>query len=166
MSKANRIPAVSTLIILVFLAALELSASAMSTAAQFTLLPCIAMSQIAAESPADPVAILATARLLYVHSRTGLVKSEVIESELQKRTDLRQAGLIITADPNAADLRMEVRRSNFTTEYPYVVIDTRTQIVVASGKVNSLFGTAASKIAKGFAKQVLQARNLAAKVNH
>jgi hypothetical protein len=59
----------------------------------------------------------------------------VIESELQKRSDLRKAGLLITADPNAADLRMEVRRSNFTTEYPYVVIDTRTQIVVASGKV-------------------------------
>jgi hypothetical protein len=95
---------------------------------------------------------------LYVHSRTALVKSEVIESELQKRSEFKQAGLIVTRDSAAADLIMEVRRSNFTTEYPYVVIDARTQIVVASGKVNSLFGTAAAKIAKGFAKQVQKAR--------
>ncbi|HSQ20249.1 MAG TPA: hypothetical protein VLR92_07735 [Blastocatellia bacterium] len=61
-----------------------------------------------------------------------------------------------------ADLIMEVRRSNFTTEYPYVVIDTKTKLVVGSGKVNSLFGTAAGKIAKGFSKQLQQARATAA----
>jgi hypothetical protein len=118
----------------------------------------VTASQANTESQADPAAILAAARLLFVHSRTGLVKSEVIESELQKRSELRQAGLLITRDALAADLTMEVRRSNFTTEYPYVVIDTKTHAVVASGKVNSLFGTAAAKIAKRFATQVKQAR--------
>jgi len=102
--------------------------------------------------------ILSTARTLYVHSRTALVKSEVIESELQKRPEIKQTGLVVIRNAAAADLIMEVRRSNFTTEYPYVVIDARTQIVVASGNVNSLFGTAAAKIAKGFAKQLQKAR--------
>ena len=165
MSKANTNSARTKLMVFTLIAALDLSASAASTAAQASRLPLVSASQASAESQEDPAAILAAARLLYVRSRTGLVKSEVIESELQKRSELQQAGLLLTRDPNAADLRMEVRRSNFTTEYPYVVINTKTQIVVASGKVNSLFGTAAAKIAKGFAKQVKQARIPVAKSN-
>ena len=162
MSKANTISARTKLIGFIFIAALGLSASAVSEVAQAARLSIVGASQASAESATDPVAILAAGHLLYVHSRTGLVKSEVIESELQKRAELQQAGLLLTRDPKAADLRMEVRRSNFTTEYPYVVIDTKTQVVVASGKVNSLFGTAAAKIAKGFAKQLKQARMPAA----
>jgi hypothetical protein len=158
-SKANRIFARTKLIVFIFITALGLSAVIIAAQGPSRL---VTASQATTES-ADPAAILSAARLLYVHSQTGLVKSEVIESELQKRSELKQAGLLLTRDPNAADLRMEVRRSIFTTEYPYVVIDTKTQIVVASGKVNSLFGTAAAKIAKGFAKQVTKARTPAAK---
>lgn len=118
-------------------------------------------SQAEAELPNNPAVILARARIISVHSRTVLVKSEVIESELQKRADFQQAGLLLTKDSMAADLIVDVRRANFTTEYPYVVIDSKTNLIVASGKVNSLFGTAAGKIAKGFMKQVLQARKVA-----
>ena len=106
----------------------------------------------------DPAAIFAGARTLHVRSRTAFVKSEVLENELLKRVEFQQAGLLITTDPSSADLILEVRRSNFTTEYPYVVVDPRTKLVVASGKVNSLFGTAAGKIAKGFMKQLQKAR--------
>jgi hypothetical protein len=161
-SKANRIFARTILIVFILITALELSA--VIIAAQASPLRLVTSSQATTEST-DPAAILSAARLLYVHSQTGLVKSEVIESELQKRSELQQAGLLLTRDPNAADLRMEVRRSIFTTEYPYVVINTKTQIVVASGKVNSLFGTAAAKIAKGFAKQLKKARNPTAKTD-
>lgn len=118
----------------------------------------VAASQAETESPKDPAAILAAARIIYVRSRTGFVKSEVIENELLKRAEFQQAGLLVTRDQRAADLVMEVRRSNFTTEYPYVVVDARTRLVVASGKVSSLFGTAAGKIAKQFMKQVQKAR--------
>ncbi len=113
------------------------------------------------DRPADPAAILAEARILYVCSRTGFLKSEVIESELLKRSDFQQAGFVVTKNLKAADLVMEVRRSNFTTEYPYIVVDQRTQLVVASGKVNSLFGTAAGKIATGFMKQIQKVRPVA-----
>jgi len=122
--------------------------------------------QAEADSPKDPAAILSKARTIYVHSRTGFVKSEVIESALQKRTDFQQSGLLITKDSSAADLTIEVRRSNLTTEYPYVVVDSKTKLVVASGKVNSLFGTAAGKIAQGFMKQVARARLTAGSAMH
>jgi hypothetical protein len=115
-------------------------------------------SQVEAVTSNDLTAILATARIIYVCSRTIFVKSEVIENELRKRADFQQAGLLLTKNPKGADLTMEVRRSNFTTEYPYVVVDSKTKFIVASGRVNSLFGTAAGKIAKGFMKQVQQAR--------
>ena len=140
----------NVLIIVLMVSASEIFSPAQETSSRFA-------SSVGRESSTDPVAILSTGRTLYVNSRTVLVKSEVIESELQKRSELKQAGLIITRDRGGADLIMEVRRSNFSTEYPYVVIDARTQIVVASGKANSLFGTAAAKIAKGFAKQVQKA---------
>jgi hypothetical protein len=118
----------------------------------------VTASQARDETPKDATSILASARTIFVHSRSGLVKSEVIESELQKRDDFQRAGLLLTKDPRAADLTIEVRRANFTTEYPYVVIDSKTKLIVASGKVNSMFGTAAGKIAKGFMKQVERAR--------
>lgn len=115
-------------------------------------------SQAEDEAPRDAATMLASARTIFVHSRTVLVKPEVIESELQKRDDFKRSGLLLTKDPKAADLTIEVRRANLTTEYPYVAIDSRTKLIVASGKVNSLFGTAANKIAKGFMKQWERAR--------
>ena len=113
------------------------------------------------ESANDSVAILGRARTIYIWSRTVFVKQEVIESALLKRDDYRQSGLLITKDREAADLILTVRRSNFTTEYPYDVVDQRTRLVVAGGKVNSLFGTAAGKIASGFMKQIKKARSVA-----
>lgn len=116
------------------------------------------MQRSDADAVKEPAAILTAAHIICVRSRTAFVKSEVIENELLKRVEFQQAGLLITKDPSSADLILEVRRSNFTTEYPYVVVDSKTRLVVASGKVNSLFGTAAGKIARGFMKQVQKAR--------
>lgn len=113
------------------------------------------------ESARDAAAILGSARTVFIWSRTVFVKQEVIESALLKRDDYRQSGLLLTKDRDAADLILSVRRANFTTEYPYDVVDQRTRLVVGGGKVNSLFGTAAGKIASGFMKQIKKARSLA-----
>lgn len=162
MAKRNTNSTRVTLVFFLIIAAivgLNRPALAMRTAGQDqSRLRLVTASQAETESPKDPATILAAARIIYVCSRTGFVKSEVIENELLKRVEFQQAGLLITKDPKAADLVMEVRRSNFTTEYPYVVVNPRTRLVVASGKVNSLLGTAAGKIAKGFMKQVQKAR--------
>lgn len=108
----------------------------------------------------DTSEILGNARTMYIWSRTILVKQEVIESALLKRDDYRRSGLLITKDFKAADLILTVRRANFSSEYAYDVVD-QTGLVVAGGKVNSLFGTAAGKIANGFMKQLQRARSRA-----
>jgi hypothetical protein len=162
MSKANKRIAKVVLVICTLAAAVAVStnsAQANNNGAQEEAHLRIANTfQVDAGVGKNPSAILTAARVIYVCSRTVFVKSEVIENELLKRSEFQQAGLLITKDQKAADLVMEVRRSNFTTEYPYVVFDTKTKLVVASGKVNSLFGTAAGKIANGFMKQMKAAR--------
>lgn len=164
MPKMNTISVRVTLVMVVIIAVIAGSqpASAMRTTGQqegrVRLAPA---APVVTDTTRDPAAILTAARIIYVCSRTVFVKSEVIESELQKRAEFQQAGLFLTKDPKAADVIVEVRRSNFTTEYPYVVVDSKTKFILASGKVNSLFGTAAGKIAKGFMKQVQKARTSA-----
>lgn len=115
-------------------------------------------SQADGDAVKDRAAIIGAARTIYICSLTAFLKTETLENELLKRGEFNQSGLLITKDAKAADLVITIRRANFTTVYPYDVVDPKTKFVVATGKVNSLFGTAAGKIAKGFMKQVKEAR--------
>ena len=158
MTKQNSTKTILAVITIIFAISWFTGPTFATSAQAKTYLKLLGASQSETKTPADPSTILAAARVIFVCSQTGFVKSEVIENELLKRTEFKQTGLVITRDPTHADLIMEIRRSNFTTEYPYVVVNPRTRLVVASGRVNSLFGTAAAKIAKGFIKQVQEAR--------
>src|SRR5689334_14008585 len=111
----------------------------------------------AQSSTPDPVASLRSAKLIYVKSSSILVGQSVIEDKLQKRPEFSQMGLIITRDPDAADLILELHHDVFT-KYVYTAVDARTNIVVAGGKLSSLGGTVAGKVAKRFLKQVVKAR--------
>jgi len=111
----------------------------------------------AQSSTLDPNASLRSAKLIYVRSSSILVGKSVIEEKLQKRAEFSQLGLVITRDPNVADLILEVHHDHFT-KYVYTAIDARCNIVVASGKLSSLGGTVAGKVAKRFLKQVIKAR--------
>jgi len=114
----------------------------------------------AQSSTPDPVASLRSAKLIYVKSTSILVGTSVIEDKLQKRPEFTQMGLVITRDESAADLILEVDH-DILTKYVYTAVDRRSQIVVASGKLSSLGGTVAGKVAKRFLKQVMQARAIA-----
>jgi len=105
----------------------------------------------------DPVASLRNAKLIYVKSSSLLVGTSVIEEKLQQRSEFSQMGLVITRNLNDADLILEVHHDRLT-KYVYTAIDTRYDIVVASGKLSSLGGTVAGKVAKRFLKQVMKAR--------
>ena len=111
----------------------------------------------AQSSTPDPVAALRSARLIYVKSSSLLVGQSVIEEKLQTRPEFSQLGLVITRDQNAADLILELHHDVFT-KYVYTAVDTKANIVVAGGKLSSLGGTVAGKVAKRFLKQVMQAR--------
>jgi len=114
----------------------------------------------AQSSTPDPVASLRSAKLIYVKSSSLLVGQSVIEEKLQKRPEFSQMGLVITRDRDAADLVLEVHHDVFT-KYVYTAVDARSNIVVAGGKLSSLGGTVAGKVAKRFLKQVLKARAIA-----
>ena len=111
----------------------------------------------AQSSTPDPVASLRSAKVIYVKSSSILVGSSVVEEKLQKRPEFSQLGLVITRDPAAADLILELHHDVFT-KYVYTAVDARANIVVAGGKLSSLGGTVAGKVAKRFLKQVMNAR--------
>lgn len=67
-------------------------------------------------------------------------------------------GLVITRDPDAADLILELHHDVFT-KYVYTAVDRKANIVVAGGKLSSLGGTVAGKVAKRFLKQMMKAKS-------
>jgi hypothetical protein len=105
----------------------------------------------------SPSESLKNAKTIYVKSSSLLVGSSVVEDKLNKRKEFQALGLVITRDAHAADLVLQVKHDLFTM-YTYTVVDPHSQILVASGKLSSLGGTVAGKVAKRFMKQMVAAR--------
>jgi hypothetical protein len=94
-------------------------------------------------------------RKVFVRSKALLVRAAVIEEKLLKRSEFSQLGLVLTRNEEDADIILELRH-DLLTKYVYSALDVRTQTVVAGGKVSSLGGTVAGKVAKRFLKQLEQ----------
>ena len=105
----------------------------------------------------DPLAALKTGRVIFVESSLLLVGTSVIEEKLQKRPEFKQLGLAITRHYESADIILQLHHDVFT-KYVYTAIDRRTDFLLASGKLSSLGGTVAGKVAERFLKQVAKAR--------
>ncbi len=118
------------------------------------------LCSVVASAQSEAVVALRSARSIYVKSSSALVGHSVIEEKLQKRAEFWQLGLVITRNEGDADIILEVHHDRFTN-YVYTAIDSRRNIVLASGKLSSLGGTVAGKVAKRFLKQVMQARAIA-----
>jgi hypothetical protein len=98
----------------------------------------------------DTTAAPAT-RKVYVHSTSLLVGAAVVEEKLLKEAEFARLGLVVTRDPQDADLVLELRH-DVLTKYVFTVIDAKTLTVVAGGKLSSLGGTVGGKVASRFVK--------------
>jgi len=123
-----------------------------------SLIPiCLLLLAASAQAQSEAVVALKSAKSIYVKSSSLLVGRSVIEEKLQKRSEFSQMGLVLTRSERDADIILEVHHDRLT-KYVYTAIDSKRNIVVASGKLSSLGGTVAGKVAKRFMKQVMQAR--------
>lgn len=101
------------------------------------------------------VGTMATRRV-FVRSKSLLVRAAVVEDKLLKRPEFKQLGFVITREESDADLIFELRH-DLLTKYVFSVVDAKTQTLLASGKVSSLGGTVAGKVAKRFVKDMARA---------
>ena len=72
-----------------------------------------------------------------------------------KRPEFRQMGFVITRDESDADIVLELRH-DLLTKYVFSVVDVRTQTLFAGGKLSSVGGTVADKVAKRFVKEMMR----------
>ena len=96
-------------------------------------------------------------RRVFVRSKSALVRGAVVEEKLLKRSEFGQLRLVITRDAADADIILELRH-DLLTKYVWSAVDTKTQTVLAGGKVSSLGGTVAGKVAKRFLKEMARIR--------
>jgi len=76
-----------------------------------------------------------------------------VEDKLLKRPEFQQRGFAVTRDVDDADLIIELRH-DLLTKYVFTIIDVKSRTVVAGGKLSSLGGTVAEKVAKRFIKEI------------
>lgn len=95
-------------------------------------------------------------RRVFVRSTSLLVRAAVVEEKLLKRPEFRQLGFALTREESDADLILELRHDLFT-KYVFSVVDVKTRTVLVGGKLSSLGGTVAGKVAKRFVKEIAQA---------
>lgn len=94
-----------------------------------------------------------TERRVFVRSTSLLVGAAVVEDKLLKQPEFRQLGFLLTRDDSEADLILELRHDVFT-KYVFTVVDAKTGVVLLAGKLSSLGGTVAGKVARRFVKEM------------
>ena len=103
----------------------------------------------AALASANPQDILRAAKTLHIATRSMYFTPETLEKELAKQKDFDKLGFVLVKDPRLADLLISIDRPLFTYTFTYSVVDSKTSIVLDSGKVTAIDGgSAAGTIAK------------------
>jgi Ni/Co efflux regulator RcnB len=103
----------------------------------------------------DPAAIIRRAHFVYVDSDSAFVSAQEIEDSLRKRKEFQAWGMVVTRRRSDADLVIEITRKSFSRRFTFIVLDPRTEEVVATGKMRSvLFGKKIpNKVAEQFANR-------------
>jgi hypothetical protein len=113
----------------------------------------IGNAQSATPNESGQRARIVSARRVFVRSTSLLVRGAVVEDKLLKNAQFKQMGFVITRDPQDADLVLELRH-DLLTMYVFTVVEVKTMTVIAGGKLSSLGGTVADKVAKRFVKEM------------
>lgn len=98
-----------------------------------------------AAEPLLPATALAQARSLRVTSTTSFFTPFMLEKELLDNDQFRSLGLNVVNGFKGGDLLVSVGRPLFTYDFTYSVSDSRSGIIVATGKVTAVDGPHAAK---------------------
>ena len=123
------------------------------TAGAILLLTENAAAQNSAINETNSRAKTTSSRRVFVRSKSLLVRGAVVEDKLLKRSEFKQLGFSITRDEADADIILELRH-DLLTKYVFTVVEVKTQTVIAGGKLSSLGGTVAGKVAKRFVREM------------
>jgi len=103
----------------------------------------------AAVAASNPLDIVRTAKTLRVASHSMYFTPEALEKELAKHKEFQMLGMMVVKDARVADLLIAVDRPLFTYSFTFSVTDSKTSLVLDTGKVTAIDGNAAAgKIAK------------------
>lgn len=108
---------------------------------------------------ASATALLREAQKIFIQSSTKFFDPFQLESELQKQSEFAEWNLLLVDHSDAADVQVEIDRPLFTYTFNYRVVDRKTRVVLATGKVSAINGNAAApKLAKEILQHVKEAR--------
>jgi hypothetical protein len=108
----------------------------------------------------SPEAILKSARLVFIKSKTMFLKPHLMADELRKVPLFTALGLEIIHDEKQADITIELDRPPFTFIYEYTVTNPTTKVLLMKGKITAFNGeVAAPQIAKAILNRVQEARS-------
>lgn len=110
---------------------------------------------------ANPKALLASARVVYVSSRTDFFEAVQLQNALRKREEFEAWEMAIVDDykPGGADVIISIDRPLFTYTFTYQVTERSNGIVLATGKVTAFDGNgAAPKLAQRIIADIKVAR--------
>jgi hypothetical protein len=144
---------VRALLILLLLTAAIAATCSLTFAQKLAIDGVVDAKEVGALTRPHRIAEFEATRRVFVRSKSLLVRAAVMEDKLLKRPEFTQLGFVITRDEADADLILELRH-DLLTKYVFSVVDVKTQTVVVSGKVSSLGGTVAGKVAKRFVKDI------------
>lgn len=111
------------------------------------------------ERPADPKALLRSARTICVNTRSSRMSGEALERELLKLPELSTWEISIVRKPEDADLWLEVTRKKWTTRFTLTLVDPHTRNLLAAAEASSLGGEIEPKLAAHFVRIIKAARN-------
>jgi len=116
----------------------------------------------AAVASSNPQEILRAAKTICISTRTMYFTPARLERELVQQKDFENLGLLLVKDPRVADLLITIDRPSLTYTFTYSVVDSKTSLVLDSGKVTAIDGNAAAgKIAKQLVSNWANIRRIA-----